>query len=91
MDFIYIHYEYSRLLIELISTGANHFQRVLSHEDDQALLKAYISEWRKFFAQCDYLPTPFRQLENAVRVTPMPGKKLIKESDSTVRKVLRID
>ncbi|KAK7605381.1 hypothetical protein V9T40_007239 [Parthenolecanium corni] len=65
-------------------------QRVLSHEDDQALLKAYISEWRKFFAQCDYLPTPFRQLENClhIRAAPLPGKKLLKDSDSTVRKLM---
>lgn len=67
------------------------FQRVLSHEDDQALLKAYILEWRKFFAQCDYLPTPFRQLESSVRQTPsLPGKKMIKENDTTVRKVRQL-
>uniref|UniRef100_S4RIQ9 Cullin-5 n=1 Tax=Petromyzon marinus TaxID=7757 RepID=S4RIQ9_PETMA len=33
--------------------------RVLSHQDDSALLKAYIGEWRKFFTQCDILPKPF--------------------------------
>lgn len=38
-------------------------QRVLAHQEEQALLKAYIAEWRKFFTQCNYLPTPFRQLE----------------------------
>lgn len=38
-------------------------QRVLSHEEDSALLKAYIAEWGKFFTQCDYLPKPFGQLE----------------------------
>jgi cullin-5 len=38
-------------------------QRVLSHEEDSALLKAYIAEWSKFFTQCDYLPKPFNQLE----------------------------
>jgi hypothetical protein len=27
------------------------FQRVLTHEEDQSLLRAYISEWRKFFTQ----------------------------------------
>nr|CAD7256069.1 unnamed protein product [Timema shepardi] len=41
-------------------------QRVLSHQEDQALLKAYIAEWRKFFTQCNYLPTPFRQLETSL-------------------------
>ncbi|KAA0720058.1 Cullin-5 [Triplophysa tibetana] len=37
--------------------------RVLSHQDDTALLKAYIMEWRKFFTQCDILPKPFCKLE----------------------------
>lgn len=40
--------------------------RVLAHCEEQALLKAYIKEWRKFFTQCNYLPTPFRQLESAL-------------------------
>lgn len=38
----------------------------MSHQEDQALLKAYIAEWRKFFTQCNYLPTPFRQLETSL-------------------------
>lgn len=37
--------------------------KVLAQREEQALLKAYIAEWRKFFTQCNYLPTPFRQLE----------------------------
>jgi len=41
-------------------------ERVLSHQEDQALLKAYIAEWRKFFTQCNYLPMPFGQLETAL-------------------------
>lgn len=40
--------------------------RVLAQREDQALLKAYIAEWGKFFTQCNYLPTPFRQLENSL-------------------------
>ncbi|CAG2053896.1 unnamed protein product [Timema podura] len=28
--------------------------------------QAYIAEWRKFFTQCNYLPTPFRQLETSL-------------------------
>lgn len=40
--------------------------RVLAQREDQALLKAYIGEWGKFFTQCNYLPTPFRQLENSI-------------------------
>ena len=43
-------------------------ERVLSHQEEQALLKAYIAEWRKFFTQCSYLPMPFGQLESAMQV-----------------------
>ena len=43
-------------------------ERVLQHQEEQALLKAYIAEWRKFFTQCGYLPMPFGQLETALQV-----------------------
>lgn len=68
--------------------------RVLSHQEDQALLKAYISEWRKFFTQCNYLPTPFKQLEASLQGKSSTGsyavqsgsKKVIDES--LVRKLM---
>lgn len=41
--------------------------RVLAERDEQALLKAYIVEWRKFFTQSNYLPLPFRHLENSLQ------------------------
>lgn len=41
--------------------------RVLSHRQEEALLKTYITEWRRFFTQCNYLPTPFKQLETALQ------------------------
>ncbi|KAJ6636607.1 Cullin-5 [Pseudolycoriella hygida] len=37
--------------------------KVLAQREEQALLKTYITEWRKFFTQSGYLPLPFRQLE----------------------------
>ncbi|XP_050531623.1 cullin-5 [Daktulosphaira vitifoliae] len=64
-------------------------QRVMAHQEDQALLKAYILEWRKFFTQCNYLPTPFRQLENALTGKPSTGsKKPNTDKDSVVRKLM---
>lgn len=42
--------------------------RVLAQREEQALLKAYIVEWRKFFTQSSYLPLPFRQLETGLQV-----------------------
>ncbi|CAI7999878.1 Cullin-5 [Geodia barretti] len=37
--------------------------RVMKHREESALLKAYISEWTKYFTQCDYLPKPFQAME----------------------------
>ena len=66
----------------------------MSHEDDEALLKAYISEWRKFFAQCSYLPMPFNSLESALMgkssTTNSQAKKLHTE-ESIVRKVAKAE
>ncbi|XP_049804857.1 cullin-5 isoform X2 [Schistocerca nitens] len=64
-------------------------QRVLAHQEDQALLKAYIAEWRKFFTQCNYLPTPFRQLESALAgKASSSGQKKSTADDSIVRKLM---
>jgi len=41
---------------------------VLVAGEEQALLKAYIIEWRKFFTQSSYLPLPFWQLESSLQV-----------------------
>ncbi|XP_037804406.1 cullin-5-like isoform X1 [Penaeus monodon] len=63
--------------------------RVLDQHEDQALLKAYISEWRKFFQQCNYLPLPFNQLESALagKTTTSVSKK-VQNDDSIVRKLM---
>ncbi|KAG0418583.1 hypothetical protein HPB47_004733 [Ixodes persulcatus] len=57
--------------------------RVLEHQEDQALLNAYIREWRKFFVQCSYLPMPFGQLE-----TVLAGKSPKKAEEGLVRKLM---
>lgn len=60
----------------------------MTHQEDQALLKAYITEWRRFFTQCNYLPTPFRSLENTLIGKPSAGSKNCNsDRDSVVRKV----
>jgi cullin-5 len=70
--------------------------RVLAQRQEEALLKAYIVEWRKFFTQCNYLPTPFKQLETALQgktpsgsgsVQSSSGKKAPAE-ESIVRKLM---
>lgn len=58
-------------------------RRVLEHEEDQALLNAYIREWRKFFVQCSYLPMPFGQLEAV-----LAGKSPKRAEEGLVRKLM---
>ncbi|XP_064473618.1 cullin-5-like isoform X2 [Ornithodoros turicata] len=58
-------------------------KRVLEHEEDQALLNAYIREWRKFFVQCSYLPMPFGQLEAV-----LAGKSPKRAEEGLVRKLM---
>ncbi|KZR98265.1 Cullin-5, partial [Daphnia magna] len=65
--------------------------RVLTHEEDQSLLRAYISEWRKFFTQCSYLPMPFFQLETALQGkthNAVHKKPQQNTDDSLVRKLM---
>ncbi|KAF4517336.1 hypothetical protein B566_EDAN007290 [Ephemera danica] len=61
-------------------------KRVLDHQEDQALLKSYIGEWRKFFEQCDCLSPPFKQLETSLSDKTKPSKKHGK--DTIVRKLM---
>ncbi|VVC31505.1 Cullin homology,Cullin, N-terminal,Cullin protein, neddylation domain,Winged helix-turn-helix DNA- [Cinara cedri] len=63
-------------------------QRVMTHQEDHALLKAYITEWRKFFTQCDYLPTPFRQLEYTLCGKGVGKSTKNPDKDSVVRKLM---
>jgi cullin-5 len=69
-------------------------KRVLSHEEDCALLKAYIAEWNKFFTQCHYQPKPFSHLETTLETkrTKEPKSTMTKKpekEESIVRKVRR--
>jgi cullin-5 len=38
-------------------------EQILRHEDDEALLRAYINVWTKFLDQSNYLPHPFVSME----------------------------
>ncbi|XP_044259748.1 cullin-5 [Tribolium madens] len=70
--------------------------RVLAQRQDEALLKAYIAEWRKFFTQCNYLPTPFRQLETSLQGKTSSGTTSVQSGsgkkgatdESIVRKLM---
>ncbi|XP_031567625.1 cullin-5-like isoform X2 [Actinia tenebrosa] len=63
--------------------------RVLRHEDDHSLLKAYNAEWKKFFTQCDYLPKPFSTLESNLQgKTGSGGSKRPLSDGVTVQKLM---
>ena len=81
---------YEQLFQDILDFIKQAQERVLSHQEDQALLKAYIAEWRKFFTQCGYLPMPFGQLETALQgktATSVQKGKL--SEDSVVSKSRR--
>lgn len=58
---------YECLLEDILAFIKQAQMRVLAQREEQALLKAYIIEWRKFFTQSSYLPLPFKQLETALQ------------------------
>lgn len=71
-------------------------KRVQVQREEQALLKTYIIEWRKFFTQSSYLPLPFQKLETSLQgksstsnhtSSSNPQKKAISE-ESIVRKLM---
>ena len=85
-DFSLIFFLPSQDILEFIKQAQ---ERVLSHQEDQALLKAYIAEWRKFFTQCSYLPMPFGQLETSLQgKTSSIQKTKQADHESVVRKLM---
>ncbi|GIY07562.1 cullin-5 [Caerostris darwini] len=54
--------------------------KLLAHQEDQALLKAYLFEWRKFFEQCTYLPMPFYQVEGLLIGKPTVFQRKVQKS-----------
>ncbi|XP_076823937.1 cullin-5-like isoform X1 [Clavelina lepadiformis] len=60
-------------------------ERIKSHHEGHALLRAYVAEWQKFYDQCDYLPAPFAQLEKSMYDR---NKKKKDETYGIVRKLM---
>lgn len=59
----------------------------MSNQEDQALLKAYIAAWTKFFNQCFFLPKPFTQVEQALVAKSNSGPKKINGEQGVLTKV----
>ena len=58
-------------------------------EDESVLLKTYIQEWTKFFAQCQYIAQPFKSLEthSAKNNSGKKANKPIISESSSIKKV----
>ena len=64
----------------------------MREDDDSVLLKTYIQEWIKFFAQCQYIAQPFKSLETH-SAKNNSGKKSNKTSvseSSSIKKVSKL-
>lgn len=58
---------YDCLRADIVEFIVHAQRKVQSQRGEQALLTTYIVEWRKFFTQSNYLPLPFRQLEQSLQ------------------------
>lgn len=79
---------YSNLQDNILDFIKQAQMNVLAHQEDQALLKAYIAEWRKFFTQCNYLPMPFGQLELTLEGKNASIRTKGQNDESVVRKLM---
>ncbi|CAH1799922.1 unnamed protein product, partial [Owenia fusiformis] len=65
--------------------------RVLQHQEDTALLKAYIAEWSKFFTQCNYLPKPFCYLETSLTGKAHSTMQKNRQTEESIVRKLMLD
>ena len=78
-----------RALSSLISNFVYTAQaEVMAHQEDQALLRAYIAAWQRFHFQYEYFPLPFRQWEQLHQPEKSSAKIPSKDHENEiVRKV----
>ncbi len=66
-------------------------QRIRRHSEEQALLRAYIAEWRVFHAQTHFLPMPFYILDQMTSSTQTHSRNVLArvalEQNNIVRSV----
>lgn len=60
---------------------------VMAQREEQALINAYIVEWRKFFTQSSYLPLPFRQLETNLTNKPSSSSSSSQSANNTTNSI----
>lgn len=75
----------------ILITSISLFKIVMQHDDDEALLRAYIQAWSKFFDQTNYLPRPFfimEQNNNSSRNGTSSTNKSQSQPDNYVKKLM---
>lgn len=58
----------------------------MQHEEENAILRVYISEWTKFYTQTEYLPKPFSYISEQKNLMLRP-KNSVKEASVVVSSV----
>lgn len=51
-------------------------RRIMQHEEENAILRIYISEWAKFYTQTKYLPKPFSYISEQKNLILKPENSM---------------
>ncbi|VDK66123.1 unnamed protein product [Onchocerca ochengi] len=65
-------------------------RRIMQHEEENAILRVYISEWTKFYTQTEYLPKPFSYISEQKNLT-LKSKNPVKEAGVMVSSIMLND
>ncbi|MCP9262715.1 Cullin-5 [Dirofilaria immitis] len=65
-------------------------KRIMQHEEENAILRVYISEWTKFYTQTEYLPKPFSYISEQKNVV-LKSKNSVKEASVMVSSIMLND
>uniref|UniRef100_A0A915PYA2 Cullin-5 n=1 Tax=Setaria digitata TaxID=48799 RepID=A0A915PYA2_9BILA len=65
-------------------------RRIMQHEEENAILRVYISEWTKFYTQTEYLPKPFSYISEQKNLL-LKSKNSVKEANVLVSSIMLDD
>uniref|UniRef100_A0A0R3RZ92 Cullin-5 n=1 Tax=Elaeophora elaphi TaxID=1147741 RepID=A0A0R3RZ92_9BILA len=65
-------------------------RRIMQHEEENAILRVYISEWTKFYTQTEYLPKPFSYISEQKNLV-LKAKNSVKEPNVVVSSIMLND
>ncbi|VDP15393.1 unnamed protein product [Onchocerca flexuosa] len=65
-------------------------RRIMQHEEENAILRVYISEWTKFYTQTEYLPKPFSYISEQKNLS-LKSKNPMKEAGVMVSSIMLND